>query len=86
MLLIVLAAEMSIFLKIFLQLVSNVSIGHLLFELLQSGRTLRDSVLGACFNLLRRQHVVVEQELPEDVASVIGPEVGVVVERLPECV
>ncbi len=52
----------------------------LVVELGEGGRTLGHARL----DLLGREHVAVEQELPHELLPVVDPQVGVLVERVPE--
>ena len=56
----------------------------LVVELGEGGRTLGHARLAGRLDLLGREHVAVEQELPHELLPVVDPQVGVLVERVPE--
>ena len=63
-------------------LLATVTALYLFFELFQCGRTLRHSLIRVCLYLVRRQHVVVQQELSHELVAVVDPQIGVDVERV----
>lgn len=61
----------------------RVDIIYLLLKLIQRGWTFRHALLSVGLNFLRSQYVVIQQELPHKLISVIDPQVCVRVKRVP---